>query len=113
MQEKRKTSFNVKRVSLVTNDGLNILIKAVTCPSVLQLALNIGNRMMHMFNNAVIGSQRMYYNQAFLSKLAYKRQKNSFLHEKRKTSFDAKRVSLVTNDGVKILIKAITCSTVL
>ena len=78
LQEKRTTSFNVKCTSLVSNDGLNILIKAITCPTVLQLGVNIGNIMMHMFNNAVIVSPRRYYNQAFLIKLAYKRQKNSF-----------------------------------
>ena len=55
--KERKTLYlNVKRKSFPIYDGLNILIKTVTC-----------------LNNTVIGSQHGYYNEAFLSKVSQKR----------------------------------------
>ena len=80
--------MNVKLKSLVTNDGVIILIKAVTTG---------------------IDSQLWYNNKAFLSNLANKCRKILFS----KKIKNVKGVSLVTNDGLIILIKVVTRSTVL
>ena len=61
----------------------------------------------------VIQSQHWYNNEAFLSKLSKKRQKNSFFFEMKTRSFNVKCLSLVTNDSINILMKAVTCTTVL
>ena len=66
-----------------------------------------------MLNSTVIVSQHWYYNGAFLSKLAKKREKNSFYSEMKTHYMLLKRKSLTINDGVNILIKTVTCSTVL
>ena len=65
-----------------------------------------------MLNITVIMSQQSHYNKAFFSKLAKKRQKNIFL-KKENTFFELNRFSLVINDGLNIVIKTFTCSTLL
>ena len=66
-----------------------------------------------MLNSIVIGSQHWDYNEACLSKLAKKRHKNSFFSEKKARYLNVKRKCLPINDGLNILIKTDTCSTVL
>ena len=66
-----------------------------------------------MLNSTVIGSPHWYYNEAFLNKLTKKRQKNCFFQEKKTRYLNLKRKSLPINDVLNVLIKTVTCSTVL
>ena len=79
--------MNGKSKSIVTNDGLVILIKAVTTG---------------------IGSQHWYIFKAFLRKLAQKDRKILFFLEKKLPYLNVKLKSLFTNDGVIFLIEAFT-----
>ena len=93
--EKKMRSFSDRRVSLVTKDGVNILMKAVTCSVVLYLVHNIGNLL-----------KRFQANQG-------KKETKIFFLRKENTFHNVKRLSLVTKDGINILMQAVTCSTVL
>ena len=55
LKKRNSVSCIINRVSLVTSDGLNILVN-----------------ILDMIKSAVIDSQHWYYNEAFLSKLGKK-----------------------------------------
>ena len=62
-----------------------------------------------MLTSTVIGSQHWYYNEAFFSKLAQYTTEKYFFTENKIRYFNVNRVYVVTNDGLNILIKAVTC----
>ena len=66
-----------------------------------------------MLNTTVIVSQHWHYNEACLCNLAKKRNRNSFFLKKVTRYLHLKRKSLPINNGLNILIKTVTCSTVL
>ena len=67
-----------------------------------------------MLTSTIISSQHWYYNEAGFKHISKKNtEKKKIFYEKKTRSFQVNRVSLVTNDGLNILIKAVTCSPVL
>ena len=66
-----------------------------------------------MFKSASIGSHYCHYIQVFSSKLGTKSLRSGFSEEKKTRSLKINRLSLISNDGLNILIKPVSCSTVL
>ena len=66
-----------------------------------------------MLKSTLIGSHDCHYIQVFSSKLGTKSQRNGFFEENKTRSLNINRLSLISNDGLNISIKPVSCSTVL